>query len=88
MSNAHCVVVNYICKVVCRVAVSLDKNLILKFAVVNGNFTENCVCRCCTALNRHFLANYIRCTLGKKSVDFFLRKITAMSVITTANAVL
>lgn len=38
MSYLHQVVVYYIGKVICRIAIALDKHLIIKYAIVKHNF--------------------------------------------------
>ena len=85
MGNAHCVVVDYVREVVGGVAVGLDQNLVLQLGVFNGNLAENSVGEGRAALGRHFLADYIGYALGKKPVDFLLRKVAAVAVVSAAD---
>ena len=81
VGDAHKVVINNVCKVIGRHTVSLDKYLVIKDSVFNGNIAVKNIVECSAALKRHLLADNIGCTLRKEPVNLFLGKIAAVAVV-------
>ena len=87
VGDAHEVIVNDICEVICRHSVGLDEDLILKLCAVNGNVAVKLVVESYLSLGRHFLSDDIRCACVELCLDLVFGKVTAMSVIAVSFAV-
>ena len=86
MGDAHGVVVDDVREVVGRVAVLLDQNLILQFAVIHRDCAEHRVRKGGGAFDGHLLSDDI----GDARVQFFLylffTEIAAVTVIAAADS--
>ena len=85
--DVHCVVVNYICKIVSWITVGFNKYLVLQLGIFNCYFAKNRINKCCGSFGGHFLAYNIRYALCQKSVNFLLWQVSAMAVISSANRI-
>ena len=86
VSNLHCVVVDYVGKVVGWHSVRLNENLVVKGGVFNGNVPVNLVVEGGCALGWNLLSDYIGSACGKLFLNLFLGKIAAMSVVHRRNS--
>ena len=59
--------------------------MVLQLGVFNGNLAENSVGEGRAAIGWHFLADYVGHALGEEPVDFLLRQIAAVTVISAAD---
>ena len=84
MRDVHQMVVDDVCKIVCRIAVGFQKDLVLQLAVFNGNVAIYNVVESCGPLDRHLLADDIGRPGSQELVHLFLGKITAMAVVAAA----
>ena len=84
MGDAHGMVVDDVGKVVGRIAVLLDQDLILQLRIVHGDLAENRVGEGGGAFDRHFLADDIGRAGVEKLLDFLPGQIAAVAVIAAA----
>ena len=88
MGDMHTVIVDNVGKVIGRIAVGLQQNLILQLLIFHRDLSVNRVLEGGRALQRHFLTNNIGDSLSQKPVYLFLRQIPAVAVVTAADALL
>ena len=71
VGDSHCVVIDYIGKIVSREAVRLDKDLIVKILVGESDITVNEVMIRSGSRKRHLLSDYVRHACIKVLLDLF-----------------
>ena len=79
--DAHKVIVNNVCKVICRHSVCLYKYLIVKSSAVNCDIAVKLIMESNLALQRDLLSDNVRYACIKLCLYLLSRKITAVSVI-------
>ncbi|MNC26906.1 hypothetical protein D3C75_750570 [compost metagenome] len=81
MGDIHQVVIHHIGQVVCRIAVRLDQNRILKLGVVDGDFAKHSVRIGRGAGQRILLADDIRQAFSQLGIHLCLGQAAAVTVI-------
>ena len=81
MGYLHKVVINNVCEIVCGKPVGLDEDLVLQFAVIDGDSPVYGILEACAPGVGHFLADDERNAFGKLPVYFFIGKAHAVPVI-------
>ena len=87
MSNAHEMVIYYVCKIVCGKSVRFDQNIVVKAVIRSCDRTEDRIFKCGFAFTGDFLPDYIRYSGGKLFIDLFLRKAGSATVIFSVSSV-
>ena len=81
VGDTHEMVVDDVCKIVCRHPVPFDENLILKLIIVYRDVAVNNVMERRCARKRHLLTDNVWVACIKMRLDFFLGEVAAVAVI-------
>ena len=81
MRNPHKMVINYVCKIVCRISIRFDQDQILHLFIVDCDITVNNIVEGCSSLCRHIETDNMRFSRIQTTLNLFFGKVETSLII-------